>query len=335
MENNNEVEAKHWYAKDNLNEFLRIDISFIDNPNVNKKEIKKLCDKCFENMETFYNFDQIITYIRTIYRDLEEKKLHINCSYSDDDKHRCIDMYINNKSLTYFFLTEKIDKNTELSMECGEEQFKFEIYKDKKRINLFNTDKYDVYIRNALKEMRSYENIEITELNNEHKVINDIYKLFYNQSPDFSDDNIELRVQAMLSILSHFGITLGDKYSFVNLPLFDKEPFSHNLSLLVKDLKPYGKIDDLVENIELKDSVKKIIRIVSENINSYVNEERDLDNVLVSLSTLLHAKHYNLPSVDCEALSRYLGKSYGEVESKMKLIKTIKNNIKDQGGKNE
>lgn len=335
MENNNELQQKYWYYKHNPDEFLRIEINYIDNPNVNKQEIKKLCDKCFNNMKTFYNIDQIITYIRTIYRSLEEKHLCIKCSCSNNDKQKYVAMDIHDKSFTRFVLSEKIDKNTNLTMRCGGVHLSYEIYENGKRLNLFSTDKYDVYIRNTLKEMRSYANIGRKELNNEHKVINYIYKLFFDESPDFSDEDIELRVQAMMSILSHFGITLGDKYSFVNLPTFDKEPFSHNLSLLVKDLKPYGKIDDLVENIKLKDNVKKIIRIVSENINLYVNEERDLDNVLVSLSTLLHAKHYNLPSSNCEDLSRYLDKSYGEIESEMKLIKTIKNNIENPGEEHE
>ncbi len=40
------------------------------------------------------------------------------------------------------------------------------------------------------------------------KVLIEIYKLFYNENPDFSLSNTSIKVQTMMSILAQFGITL-------------------------------------------------------------------------------------------------------------------------------
>ena len=74
----------------------------------------------------------------------------------------------------------------------------------------------------------------VKHISDDSKIIIEVYKLFYNQDPDFSDKNIGIKIQAMLSILSEFGVSISD-YSF-SLCGSKNITMSINLSNLIYEL---------------------------------------------------------------------------------------------------
>ncbi|MDD6224234.1 MAG: hypothetical protein PUB18_04450, partial [bacterium] len=63
-----------------------------------------------------------------------------------------------------------------------------------------------------MKHIYLLKSAKAANLDMDSKALIEIYKLFYNENPDFSLSNINVRIQTMMSILAQFGISLGDNY---------------------------------------------------------------------------------------------------------------------------
>ena len=125
-------------------------------------------------------------------------------------------------------------------------------------------------ISKMMNHIYQLKRVHAIELNRDSKALVEIYKLFYNENPNFSDRSISVKVQTMMSILAEFGISLGDDYSFMNLPKL-KLPLSLTLAELVKKLYPFGEINYIVEPVKLAEHSKNIIKIVGKILEKQLN----------------------------------------------------------------
>lgn len=126
-------------------------------------------------------------------------------------------------------------------------------------------------------------------LDENDKTIIEIYKLFYGENPNFSDDDIETKIQSMLSILSGFGISLNFDYSF-NLN-DDNIPMSLVLKQKINRLCSYGKIDE-VDDVNLNKESQKTIKSVGETIRNIAYCKQDLNDILIAISKMLYEMRY-------------------------------------------
>lgn len=186
-------------------------------------------------------------------------------------------------------------------------------------------------INNQFSELTEHihllKSAKTVNLDMDSKALIEIYKLFYNENPDFSHSNINVRIQTMMSILVQFGISLGDNY----LPcLLEKRkmPMSVNLMLLVEKLFPLGEITDINDPVKLADEPKKIIKIVGESVREVISDGYNKDEVLITISKVIHAERYSLPSnCNIEELCEFTNRTKNEVESSIKLVRRIDNKI--------
>lgn len=267
-----------------------------------------------------------VSFLRTILKDYQEKLLVIH--YQDELGTELV-KYDN--SNLFLFEKKKYDN--------GEEQYKIK-YDSSQGIKLeYNDD--------MLSDFKDYQNVKLVssemdkilnhiyhlkhtqaiKLSNDSKVLIEIYKLFYNENPNFSEENINIKVQTMMSILVAFDISLGDDYSFTKLPRV-RLPLSLNLSELVNNLFPFGEISFVDEPIKLADYPKKVIKIVGENIKEAIKKENNQLEALIMISKILYATRYQLSSCSkVNEISEFTNYTPNEVKSSIRLIKSIKKKI--------
>ena len=177
-----------------------------------------------------------------------------------------------------------------------------------------------------LQEIYYLSHAKPIELDQDSKVIVEVYKLFYNKNPDFSNKNINIKIQTMLSILAEFYISVGD-YGF-SLSGKRNIPMSMNLSNLVYELFPLGEIKEIDNPIQLREDAKKTISIVGEGIRNTIDSTDNQEEALITISKVIHAARYNLSSTaSIEDVAKYTDCSSDEVESSMKLVKRINTKI--------
>lgn len=286
--------------------------------NIDKTKVQELITK-FMNK---YHGDMVtnVKFLRTILRDYDEKLLVI--SYQNGEVKETIKF--DNSHISLF---EKRDKDSIIVKFTSSDNINF-IFTDANNnvVDYSNIKNISDRITKVQQEIYYLSNAKPIELDQDSKVIVEVYKLFYNENPDFSDKNINIKIQTMLSILAEFYISVGD-YDF---SLSDKRniPMSMNLSNLVYELFPLGEIKDIDNPIKLTEDAKETISIVGEGIRNAIDSTDNQEEALITISKVIHAARYNLSSTaSIEDVTKYTDCSSNEIESSMKLVKRINTKI--------
>ena len=271
-------------------------------------------------------FPNNVSFLRTLFNDCEEKLLCI--VYEDKDVSEVV-KYDNSK----MFLYEKTYKKE------NEENYKIKyessrgITIDYIKCNNELFDKFGTKMTRTLSANINYieelNKIKSRVLTDDSKAIIEIYNLFYNEIPDFSLNDTHLKVQAMMSILSHYGISL-EGYTY--RPITDsKVPYSVRLGLLTNNLIPHGKIEKIDKPIELNEHSKRIIKIVGNTINSLVNEKQILEDILFPLSSTLYMIDCDYLSLDAvDRITELTNLPKNDVSDCLVLAKKIESKINNQ-----
>lgn len=280
----------------------------------------------FINNHRHSNMIENIRIVRTILKDCEEKVLDV---FYQDEKVLEHVKYDNSNLILY----EKSKK--EENNEC------FDRYKIKYEIPYgikLDYNNHEIYIEDysgiellankmteITKQIYYLKHAEAIVLNTDDKALIEIYKLFYNDNPDFSSKDINIKVQTMMYILAEFGISLEDNYSF-SLCGKVKMPASLSLEQMVNKLYPLGEVSSLEDSVKLAEEPKKIIKIVGETIRETIKNE-----ALITISKVIYAERYCLSSnSDVKKISEFTGHTTNEVESSIKLVKHIETRIDKQ-----
>ncbi len=300
------------------------------NDNVDLDKIETLLDN-FINNHRHNNMIENVSIIRTILKDCEEKLLVI---FYQDEKGSELVKYDNLNLILY----EKSKRE-----ENNDYYDKYKIkYEPTSGIKLdYNSHETDITnypdieliskeITEIIKQIYYLKNTKAVMLDINDKELIEIYKLFYNENPNFSSKGINIKVQAMMSILAKFGISLYEDYGFILLGKV-KMPISLNLEQRVNKLYPLGEISSTEDSIKLADEPKKIIKIVGECIREAISNEQSQNEALITISKVIHAGRYCLSSnSDIKELSEFTERNTDEVESSIKLVKRIENRINKQ-----
>lgn len=296
------------------------------NDNIYKNKVQVLITK-FMNK---YHGDMVtnVKFLRTILRDYDERLLVI--SYQNGEVKETIKF--DNSHISLF---EKMDKDSEFDENfivkfTPNDNISF-MFTDanNKVINYSNIENISDRITKVLQEIYYLSNAKPIELDQDSKLIIEVYKLFYNENPDFSDKNINIKIQTMLSILAEFNISVGD-YGF-SLSGKRNIPMSMNLSILVYELFPLGEIKEIDNPIQLRENAKKTISIVGEGIRNAIDSTDNQEEALITISKVIHAARYDLSSAaSVKDVAEYTNCLSDEVESSMKLVKRINAKISNK-----
>lgn len=309
---------------------IEVRFNGIPNANVDLDKIDILLEDFINNHRHNYMIENV-SVIRTILRDFEEKLLDI---YYVDDKGSEHVKYDNSYLLLYE--RSKLEKNSNY---YNRYKIKYEpSYGIKLNYNNHEIDVADYQdiklvtkeITEIMNQIYYLKNAKAVILDMDAKELIEIYKLFYNENPDFSSKDINIKVQTMMSILVEFGISLFDDYGF-SICGKGKMPLSLDLQQKVNKLYPLGEVSNLEDSVKLAEEPKKIIKIVGETIREIITNEQNQNEVLITISKVIYARKYCLsPNSDIKKISEFTERTTNEVESSVKLVKRIETRIDKQ-----
>ena len=309
-----------------------IEVRYNGIPSVNADldKIDALLEDFISNHRHNYMIENV-SIVRTILTDCEEKLLVI---FYQDEKGSELVKYDNSN----LFLYEKSQRE-ENSEYYDRYKIKYEPTNGiKLHYNNHETDVADYLgielvskeITEIMKQIYYLKNAKPIVLDTDDKALIEIYKLFYNENPDFSSKGINIKVQTMMSILAEFGISLEDDCGF-SLCGKVKMPVSLNLEQRVNKLYPLGKVSSFEDGVKLAEEPKKIIKIVGETIKETIKNEQNQNEVLITISKVIHTGRYCISSnSDVKKLSEFIESSTDKVESSIKLVKRIETRIDKQ-----
>ena len=270
-----------------------------------------------------------VAYIRTILNSSKEKLLVIH--YKDRDNEETV-KYDN--GILSFYEGKKYDDESLNYMKVkfqpnDELKISFSDFEDKQIIEYPNIKDTKNQFDEMVDHINSLLNVKPVYLNNDTKAIIETYKLFYDENPDFSKEDINIKIQTMLSILAQFDISFGDYSFYIN----ERMPESLTLLQMVNRLFPLGEVTVIEDPVKLKETAKETIRIVGETIRETIGNNQDVNEALITISKTIYAGRYNLVSVydDIEKLVEYpnINLTYSEANSSTQLVKRIKKTLDD------
>lgn len=292
----------------------------LKNSTIDLDKIKILVNNFLKNYSN-NNVVEDVTAIRTIFRDCDEKSLTVfyqNESFSELVK------YDDSSLIEY-------EKNSKNSPKC-----KFRYEKSSGISINYNNREFDSYDYSTVKKMNSemlemlnqvyyLNNIKEIVLDRDDKALIEVYKLFYNKNINFCSSDINVEVQSMFSILAGFGVSLSADSGFT---LSEKMPISLNLEQRIRRLYPLGEVSAISAEIKLDGNFQKIIETVGKSINDFIVNKENKDEILINVSRTIYANRYCLQfDGNIENISRVAGITTNDVESSIKLVKSIKSKV--------
>lgn len=307
---------------------LEIRFEGIEKDNIDLDKVNNLLNKFIVDQSHHRTMVRNVANIRAILKGFEEKLLVI--SHSDSNGSKEIVKYDNGNLFLYEYdIKESTSDEDQISIKYSPNNsldFSFEDF-DGNIVdypNFNNTIKRFTDIVNKIYQLK---HVSAIELDRDSKALIEIYKLFFNENPDFSGKTINIRIQTMMSILAEFGISLGDNYSF-SLWGKVKMPISLYLEEKVDRLFPLGEVVDIEEPIELAKEAKNTIRIAGECIREAIGDNYNKEEALITISKIIYAGRYNLSSEsNIKELSDFANRTQHEVESSIQLVKRIEKRI--------
>ena len=283
---------------------------------IDEDEVKRMIRNFVDNHK-HDNMIENVTILRTILREYQEISLDVIVS-CDDEKEKVF--YLNLYNLHWFNFTKnsqkyKIKYDNIMGLELNYHN------------EVDNLKKYTDDLSDIMKYISDLSNVGPIIINDNDKALIEIYKLFYKENPDFSSEDINVKVQTMMSILSEFGITIDCDYAFY-LKKKKKMPMSLKLKEMVKKMYPFGVVNEVKDNIKLADESRKIIEIVGDSIMDVIHDEDDMNEALITISKVIHASRYNLSSkANVREIAEFTNRSVDDVEASVQLVKRIEHKI--------
>ena len=249
-------------------------------------KINNLLENVLKKTNDYNDIPKVVSLVKTILKDFEEQFLFISSSVNFENVENYYTVCYENNDLKQFSIYKKPDFfNRAL----------FDYQKNKGlnfSISLELSNNYKKFFDKNFEMLETLKNIKPKNLDDESKLICQIYQLFYNEAPDFSNEDTLNKVQNMAVILASFNIHLTSDYYF---KIVGNKVLSIPLQVKVNDLLPFGLIDKVDEPFVLNEKVIEKIKIIGEEIKN--KTAYDLDK-LNTLSYLIHTTHYNLRNTD-------------------------------------
>lgn len=271
--------------------------------NIDIEELSNLLDRCVRKIDNIRDVKKIILWIRTILKDFEENSLQL---FVLGNRYETQIVYQNEK-LVFFKRSEVLEDATLLDV----------VYKNINDFNISIANEHAEIVRLLMKEILSLEEYSIHDsLNADEIKICDSYKLFYNENPDFSKEDIDVKIQNMFYILNSFDV--HNKYSFT---LDDDSLISYNLEALIKNLIPFGEV--VIENANLPENYQRKVKMIGELVREFTGNNsakiNEFGNLLYKKSRLERCVKY----LSLKRLVEHTEVNEEEAKDTLALVKKI------------
>ena len=315
-------------AHDKDGGILELEYSGMVNYNVDGSKLEEMIDKFMVQFTHHNNMIRNVQFIRTILKDSTEKLLQLNYKGLGVEKN----VKYENGELALYEAKEKYDlieeDNCFITKYTPDNNLVFDI-KDANntKVEHYNINNISKRVENTLYEIDDLKHPDFIKLNHTAKIIVEMYKLFYNENPDFSSPNINIKIQTMLSILNEFNISLNDYYSFS--PVGKKKiPVSISLDSFINELFPLGEIKNVSDPVRLTNDVASIIICAGETIREVITDKEKEEMALINLSKIIYAARYSLSFVNNPSeVAKYTDCLESEISEGMKIVKKINDKI--------
>ena len=288
---------------------------------VDLEKIKLVVNKVFNKSILTYDIKSVVSFIRTVFEKFRELELEIELYIKDDILEKII---YKNKVLEFYKkeLEEQIsiiyNKNNKPNINFGITDLDFDDYFNCKiKGEIINEE-----INNLYKLLR-IDGVSLTDLD---KGIILMYKAFFGEYPDFSVKDVNMKIQCMMSILTDFGISLDERYSFkLNS---NNMPVSVNLKDDLNRLKPFSMIGPTDYNVKLDELLQRDIKVIGAFVKNYIDDGMDEIENLIRLTKIIYSGKNCLPTnAALEIIADLSNSSTEDVENSLKLMKRINKKI--------
>ena len=217
-----------------------------------------------------------VKFLRTMLRDYNESSLTLAYDYGDSE--RIIASFEN-----YYFVSFKKERKNE----TGEYESVINISCNAGEILNLGLKENDGGVETELDHEELCEPIKLYFHTAELVAA---YKLFYGESPDFMDENINNRMHTMVVVLKQYGIDTLDYY---NYDMFGKIiPYSINLANDVSSLFPLARVSRSRGVIDKKTGHK--IAAIGKGIRDGIQNVTDKEKAITAIGALIHTSNYCL-----------------------------------------
>lgn len=317
------MEKKYSREKSHLKIELTVECK---DENIQKEALEAKLDTVFNRIFSFENIEQIIVWIRTLFQDMEEKNLKVEVGTINENivasykKRELVRVEIEGK--------QSQDNKRILLKTCYDKDHGicFSAFTNSSKPICIPVKQYEENSKKAFKTIKSLENASAIKLQEKDKTIWEFYKLFYEENPDFSSEDLSIKIQTMLCILVRFNISLG--YGFDHTLLDNKMPFSLALQYDLDRLIPLGEVQEIEEPVvQMTKRRKKEIECIGKLVRKYT--KGDLNN-LIQLSTIIYGSRYDLSqNTNVEDVSLFTGYTNGDIEESIQLVRRIEEKIEE------
>lgn len=288
-----------------------------------------------------YDIYSVIYYIRIIFKNYDENYLKIILNNEDNlinlvfEDSKLIS-YINvkeNKDTKFKF---QFDEKSGVTYSCNNKKTSKKIYDEK----IFDKEFFNDTLERLIK-ISEMENIKKRNLKYNEKILVNIYEKFYNESPDFSIQEVCLKAQSMMYMLCKYGISLEND----NFTTYKGKVYSEYINGLITSLAPYGELkgeytDFKFSKYALKiiESEGKIIRMftsdpyVISNISSIMYLKDYVAKAHYTISNLINMGHINLSLDEALKIEEFI-KELDEVLMEEEPLIEYKNKVKEKSKK--
>lgn len=268
---------------------------------VKDDKIYDLVDKIFDSKCFGMDIEQVIRYIRIIFRDYTEKELKIQLVSGYDFKSVVI---VDNEIMEY-----KMSKQLDVESENVSAKFEYDKVNGV-NFSLTNND----YLINVLSEKDNIIGKTAREISNltdmlnnfnmnfdiDEKLLIDIYKLFFGVYPDFTNKEDVDKTQSMMWLLNRQGICFDEAY-FTTTSV--GKPWSWAIETIVDRLMPFGKINGYDGNkIKIREQAYKTIESMGKIIGKYSENFEDKNSLLEKISIGSYIMARNTPNEICSTI---------------------------------
>lgn len=303
-----------------------ITIRYYTEEDLNKEDWNNLnqkINKVLENIMDLSN-ENIISTMRTVLKNYKEEYFELINHKKDNGEYYV--SYLVEKLDTYIRKINLKTNNYDLRISYNKKNDKITVDYDNADLNLYNLNGITDLISHEIKNISKLINIKHKELTEEDIELIKLYKVFYQEFPNFNSEETEIKYQNMLFILRNYDIKYNIFLNGVNKACVDffYYPYENGIKSLllnnwIKYIKDFISEFDVditkIENENIKE--KSTTCIIANEIRKYINDNNyNGIDILNKISSILFEKSKNVHfSKYCHTLNEY------------KLIKRIDNEL--------
>lgn len=228
------------------------------------------------------NLASIVLAIRIILNGCQEKHLGIKYSTKNNAeiiKHEEVISYNSGNLEEYIYRTESYDKNNNINVELnskGECIYSLNLDNDEDYNNIehSNLSAITEKFNRIIKHIQSLKNVRNLQIDKNSISLIETYKLFYDKTPNFSDEIIYIEIHIMISILAIFRISLNELITY---------------TCFIKDI---GKC--IREKFKNKDNMIQILIMINNII--YATDDKIKLNLIQELNEFIYIPENDIES---------------------------------------